>query len=345
MGPLRFIVIALGLTAGWSFANAQSFQTALPVSPAERRAIETRLSTILDYSAPDEISEFDLPSGRSVIVRPYQMVRRHSGPPCRGYRLDLVGANGRTAVDGFRCRRSDGSAWVIVEPELVLTREEGPLNLRDLDDPFSPESRGPDEPIYPADEPVFEPRRAAAPIPRPAPRRPFDTPADPGQATEPQIVTQDIPQFTPQEPVNETGDEPGETTARDAVAPEVVADDADDPADAPIGNVEGGAQVLASVREEPSRVVGRPERVARAVFSADEDIVGALRDLGYLPQDAEPTEPAVTAAIDDFALDERFALPVAPDALLQRLDDAVERSAGLPLCGPGTPAEPCLQDG
>ncbi|MEO1102429.1 MAG: hypothetical protein AAFW98_01645, partial [Pseudomonadota bacterium] len=67
-------------------ASAQSFQTALPVNAEERRAIEMRLSTILDYSAPDEVNQFRLPTGRTVIVRPYRSVRRQGGQPCRGYR-------------------------------------------------------------------------------------------------------------------------------------------------------------------------------------------------------------------------------------------------------------------
>ncbi|MEM8664560.1 MAG: hypothetical protein AAGF49_10620, partial [Pseudomonadota bacterium] len=147
-------------------ATAQSFQTALPVSPAERRVIESRLGTILDYSAPDEVNQFQLPSGRTVLVRPYRFVRRPGEQPCRGYRIDLRSSQSAIAVDGFRCKRSDGQTWAIVEPELVLA-EEGP-QIIPSDGPFEL-ARTAEEPIYPADDDEIA-VTAPPPIPRPAPR-------------------------------------------------------------------------------------------------------------------------------------------------------------------------------
>ncbi|MEO1106048.1 MAG: hypothetical protein AAFW98_20335, partial [Pseudomonadota bacterium] len=77
-------------------------------------------------------------------------------------------------------------------------------------------------------------------------------------------------------------------------------------------------------------------------WSGDEDVIAALQDLDYLSTQVEPTTEAVTAAVDAFAIDERFALPVAQDVLMERLDAAIERSETLPACG-GEPHSVCLE--
>lgn len=141
----RMIVPALAAAMVATFAVpalSQSYRSALPLTPGERRAIELRLSTILDGSAPNQVSRFDLPGGGQAAVRAYRVVTRPGQQPCRGYRIDVDSEAGRSAVDGYRCRRRDGQAWVIVEPEILVGQTRGPL---DLSDPNAATSRAPDQ--------------------------------------------------------------------------------------------------------------------------------------------------------------------------------------------------------
>ncbi|MEM8663135.1 MAG: hypothetical protein AAGF49_03300 [Pseudomonadota bacterium] len=395
-------------------AFAQSFQTALPLSPAERRAIETRLSTILELSEPNQVSRFELPTGRFVEVRPYRMVRRPGSQPCRGYRIDLYGGGSASAVDGFRCKRLDGNAWAIVEPEIVLPSGR-PTDLASQRERLEEGRDGfarleGSEPLYPSDdfgspvERIYEEPRAIPPLPRPAPRgerllaardtgggsaditsgdlgpvgsapaafdldeappaatdeRPLD--AEPlGGATEnplgavgsaPRDVTPRSPGAAPQEAPPATAAAPTEETedpalaASEAVATPTSEDDAG-ASDEVVAIVPAAPdvreEVLASVGG--AREVGLPaeqvtigEPPAEAQPTADRSLVGndkliaLLRDLDYLPAGGTPSEASVSAAIDEFALDERFALPVSADALTERLTSALQRSEGLPAC-------------
>ena len=123
--PIGFrLGLSLGLVVLFGGTSwAQSYQTKLPVSNAERLALEAKLQTILDSADTGEVRSFGLPSGRAVEVRAYgEGARQRNGEPCRGYRIDLVGPDGTVAVDGYRCRRSDGRAWLIVKPEIILGR-------------------------------------------------------------------------------------------------------------------------------------------------------------------------------------------------------------------------------
>ena len=123
--PIGFrLGLSLGLVVLFGGTSwAQSYQTRLPVSNAERLALEAKLQTILDSAGTGEVRSFGLPSGRAVEVRAYgEGARQRNGEPCRGYRIDLVGPDGTVAVDGYRCRRSDGRAWLIVKPEIILGR-------------------------------------------------------------------------------------------------------------------------------------------------------------------------------------------------------------------------------
>lgn len=397
---------AVGLAGG--HAAAQSFQTALPVSPQERRAIEARLSTILEYAGANEVSTFDLPSGRQVKVRPYRMVRRAGERPCRGYRIDLEGASSRTAVDGFRCKRSDGQAWVIVEPELVLSQEGSPLDLGAEGDPFVA-SRRDDEPIYPSNDSVAV-RTPPPPVPRPAPRRQaalvtgdrVETTAFPvGTLTDPpQFATVDGGDDRPQSPSDdEAAGGPDRVLAavRPALQPDTAAgSDETAPAQPPVGALdgdEGGATGVgdtppsplsaddistaalepeppfgptqsrldqseaplegaapseddaprAVVASAPSRVIGEPIASNSTRWTANDTVVDGLKDLDYLAAGTRPNESNVTAAIDEFASDERFALPISTSALIERLNAAIERSETLPPCASGIASSLCVE--
>ncbi|WMS41242.1 hypothetical protein RDV64_14260 [Acuticoccus sp. MNP-M23] len=339
---------ALVLTAG--AAGAQSYQTSLPVSPAERRAIEARISTILDYARANEISRFSLPSGRTVAVRPYEMVRRQGGTPCRGYRVDLSGTNGSTAVDGFRCKRGAGQAWEITEPELVLERT-GPASAQVVI-----EGRQPDEPIYPSDdryfiEEPFAPEAPAdsggpiiasgpAPVPRPAPRNDVadaDT-ADAEAPTEVAALEPSGPAPAAPEPLPPEPAEPA--PAEVSAEPDPVTAPEPLPSTTPAQPPQ-----VASVEAPAARIVGEEEvRTDTQRWSDNDNIVGALRDLEYIASDEDDDEETVSAAIDEFATDERFALPISPDALQERLDAAIDRSEMLPVCGSGEPDTFCLEN-
>ncbi|MEM9221952.1 MAG: hypothetical protein AAGB11_06065 [Pseudomonadota bacterium] len=371
-------------------ALAQSFQTALPVSSSERQAIESRLSTILDYSGADEINRFDLHTGRTVTVRPYRAVRRTGQPPCRGYRIDLRGPGTLTAVDGFRCKRRDGRAWVIVEPELILAQE-GPRVIPQEDAPREL-ARARTEPLYPADEPpqAIAPPQALTPppVPRPAPRAERRTAlaerVSPTERTPSAYPLPPLEQYEDAAPPTEAAPAPSSETAPaepaadDSFASRVVAvigtnnpppDDPtpdlaeptrDDvlPAAAPAEST--AETVLARTPSTPdataaetgtepvvtARVVGESETPSAPDHSEHAGIVAALYDLEYLSTAVDPTPQAVEAAIDEFAIDERFALPVSADVLADRLDAAIERSETLPTCaagGAGLCAEPVSQ--
>lgn len=410
---------AIMLLASAGAAAAQSFQTALPVSPAERRAMEARLSTILEFGNANEMARFTLPSGRTMTVLPYRLVQRGGQLPCRGYRIDLNGENSRTAVDGFRCKRQDGRAWVIVEPEIVLAQE-GPVRLRPPRDEETLQARGGGEPLYPADD-VFAPD-VLPPIPRPAPSRSADTPTQTA-AVDTDSLSADaddpadaapIPEEAPDEAAETADDAPsGDEEFASRVAalittPDgdlVLADRDDDPSgsDDPAASADESApaeeepdavsripalpqpdaqdaqdedEEAARVREpepEPEpRVIAAAGRPARDVtpgaapvpaseavtpvvpvandsdaeeddITGDENVIAALQDLDYLDASLDPTPDRVNEAIDAFAVDERFALPVSGDVLIERLDAALERSEGLPPCSPEAALTLCLE--
>ncbi|MBJ3777408.1 hypothetical protein [Acuticoccus mangrovi] len=392
---MKPILLAAAAMLPATLAAAQSFQTALPVSPAERRSIEARLSTILDYANTGEVSRFNLPSGRVVAVRTYQPVRRRGEPPCRGYRIDLDGEGGHTAVDGFRCRRPDGAAWVIVEPEIVVAQESGPLDLRSPFDtptqppqgeppfnPFSTEPRRPGEPLY-ADEPIYPDERAPivtgpAPIPRPAPRDevasapPAETPADAAPASTPaapqttvaegieggdlgtlsdtaQTAADPVASQRVRQVIPATGDNASEG-GTPAPSTDTASATATPPAADTTSQAEVGSSVLARSPAAPAaptapadpaagstRIVGERDDAGGASYAGDAQIVGALVDLDYLASETADAA-AVEKAIDEFARDERFALPVSPDALAAKLSAALDRSEALPRCPADGPA-------
>lgn len=442
------LLVATALLAG--NAAAQSYQTSLPLDGAERRAVETRLSTILDLAPTDGISRFALPTGRRVSVRTYPMVQRPGAEPCRGYRIDLEGDDGRSAVDGYRCRRRDGRAWVIVEPETVLAQADGPLDLRArlrddgyategaeqdgdrtsfgeaigerLTNPFGRRQPRPDEAAGASDAPFenpfdsgggrFEERRAdeplypddldtaategafpdepgpliapgeTAPVPRRAPAHVDGAVTDPALAvTNPAFGAPDeqrmrlreqvetalgsgaadpvgseasadgeaLPPIAseplPDEPADDVAERGGAGVPAQA-GPEVASDPAgsgtyDDATAAPDGSgADGGTSVLAVVGADDAReprVIGTArDYVADAPFASDPRVLGGLRDLDYLARDGSPDDRAIQDAVDEFARDERFALPVSPATLADHLAAARERTAGLPRCAAGT---------
>ncbi|MEM0907614.1 MAG: hypothetical protein AAGJ94_09645, partial [Pseudomonadota bacterium] len=394
----RGVAIAVSVLAAGS-AFGQSFQTALPVSPAERRAMEARLSTILDFGVADTLSEFTLPSGRTMTVRPYPLVRRTGSPPCRGYRIDLSGARSSTAVDGFRCKRSSDNVWVIVQPELVLAQD-GPIDLRQGDQ-RGDAARTADEPLYPSDD-LFA-VSPPPPIPRPAPRRvapaktaaiaqtpPFETPpevlpdpelSNPPTATDlptPVAVVSAPPRLIDKPALIENGpvvslpqttssltsaaeDEAGSTLTSLSQSVNTLQSVGDDgPLSSPAGGESALVRGTASLpADEPQRVVsvvdpagsGSAARPADGEAADDEGnglghyraVVEALQDLAYL-EDATPTTGAtLNEAIGAFARDERFALPVSDDVLIQRLDAALERSETLPDCVDEAIGDLCLE--
>ncbi|MEM7693287.1 MAG: hypothetical protein AAF318_02465 [Pseudomonadota bacterium] len=351
------IAVAILAVVGLGPAMAQSFQTALPLSPAERRAIEARLSTILDFAEPNDVSRFALPSGRRVAVRPYAMVRRPGQRPCRGYRIDLFGETSRIAVDGFRCRRTDGRAWVIVEPELVLSQE-GPIDVG-----IAP--RAASEPLYGNDTPTFS--AAPPPVPRPAPRaqvvaalttQDTQTPAAIASAELPPVATIGTP-------LDPSDLDPSETGPLDLVPAPVTIPALSEADSAPLANAQvapvADAQNVPVADQEPlatpeapqpettvaalepspaslpareARVVGEPTARAEARWVNDGPVVEALTSLAYL-EGAQPSAAEVDAAVDAFALDERFALPIAPGDLRRRLDQAMARTSSVPVCADG----------
>ena len=91
------------------------------------------------------------------------------------------------------------------------------------------------------------------------------------------------------------------------------------------------------------RIVEGPERQRDETVASDGRVVAALRALAYLPGEAtNPSTQAVRDAIDTFASDERFTLPVSTDQLLTRLDTAIERRDTLPACAWAASDKPCI---
>ncbi|GAB5375274.1 MAG: hypothetical protein AcusKO_17360 [Acuticoccus sp.] len=346
-------------------ALAQSYQTALPLLPAERRALNVRLGAILSSARADEISRFTLPGGRTVSVLPYRTVTRPGRPPCRGYRIDLEGGGGRTAVDGFRCQRRNGNRWAIVEPELILAQE-GPQYPTER----SERTRATSEPLYPSDDLFSSPAasRAAPPVPRPSPRGddtttaalpddggPADTalaPADEGTdapfASRVAAVLSDegaaAPPVTPAAPEAAAAPDTPQDAAPEAHAAEPAPPSAEAGTQAPpapdtappqrqrVVAAAGSDPGPATPTTVPTRIVGDTGRDAEDDFSQNADIVASLKDLAYLADDVPATAESVEAAVGEFAVDERFALPVSADVLIARLDAAIERSETLPGC-------------
>lgn len=176
----------------------------------------------------------------------------------------------------------------------------------------------------PADGPlVLTPAgEADAAADEPAPPEPADTadttadaappPAEPAPAADEAEVAADTPPPVPEERVDATPTAPAATPA-------------------------------APVETQTARVVmpfgdgeAKPVEVETA---ADPDVVRMLRMLRYLDPEtsAEPSPEALTAAVSEFAADERFALPVPNAALRERLEGAVDRIAALPSCPDGAP--------
>lgn len=381
----RAIAAALVLLPGAAFG--QGYQTALPLSPAEKVALEARLSTVLDYAGSGEATDIVLPTGRVASVRTYQIVRQGARAPCRGYRIDLQGSNGTTAVDGFRCRQAAG-AWAIAEPEIVIGQaaaparpaddvviieEGGPLDLRGrllgnevtvvVPDGALPDAlsrRLPGEPLYPGDTSEFAAPGPAAPppVPRPAPRGELVAAAaaaapesEPGVFT-PGSTTVDTagPDAGAEEVAARQAPDaqpaPAATPEVSAVEPPVAAtntwvdepaaepDDADPLATTLVRNVEGGTSAIPATTGV-SRTVGTSTEATLPDYATDERVRTALEDLDYLDPAGGSAPETVATAVDEFASDERFALPISPDALVERLTAALDRSETVTLCGTG----------
>ncbi|MEM8856477.1 MAG: hypothetical protein AAGD34_22475 [Pseudomonadota bacterium] len=261
---------------------AQSYQTALPLSQEERRQMEVRLGAVLDTAGTDEVTRVRLPNGTLLAVRTYRPVMRGGEQPCRGYRIDVLGGGrGPAAVDGFRCRRTDGRAWVMTEPEIVLAQG-APFDLGQDDPraerPFEEPIGNPDfverfdDPAYDGERRLDEgPQSVApivrsgeiAPVPRPAPRQ---TRTAFGTAT-------DSPQVS--------------TSGDDAVAPSVITStgfedvtpDPNEAADTPSATAGGTA-------ETPDPATSRVVAAARAALE---------RDPNAAP---EGTDPPATAGLE-----------------------------------------------
>ncbi len=368
----RAIVAALVLLPGTAFG--QSYQTALPLSPAEKVALEAQLSTVLDYAGAGEATNIVLPTGRVATVRTYQSVRQGGRPPCRGYRIDLQGRGSRTAVDGFRCRQSAG-AWAIAEPEIVLAQESaarrpaddviiveegGPLDLRGgllgneltvvVPDGVSPDplpGRLPSEPLYPGDDAGLGESLPGTPppVPRPAPRGALAAAPLPDTIPAPLTTARPAAEET-SEPLAPAADaEAEEPRPVAAPATETPADEtpaAETPEVTTVARAEEGTTVIPPTTgvtrvasTAAARTVGTREQGSELPdYAADERVTAALQDLDYLDAGA-PTPEAVAAAVDEFARDERFALPVSPDTLMERLTAALDRSETVALCDAG----------
>ncbi|WP_162409413.1 hypothetical protein [Acuticoccus sediminis] len=400
---LALSVVAAGACVAVTTASAQTYSSALPLTVAERRALESRLSTVLDYARDNQVAYIELPGGGQAAVRAYRTVRGGNGQPCRGYRIDVDGQAGRSAVDGYRCRTPDGAVWVLAQPELRIAQQGAPLDLRrpapqpgpppaGASDPGSFAERmrqrlgngsgnapfNPNAPSPPPEEDnasLFAPGEVP-PIPREAPPRdtastgdgsvggtgdlaaaapgdaaPDASPATPSDAGGPTDTTS-LPQSAPSQDTAA-----GEPTS-DTFAPSVQARLATDRAarqGTPPGDGEPAAPAEASPRvvtaKDPqpaapsaitpapatdgTRVVAGRTDPAATTSASDERVVAALKELDYLGPSDGDTPGAVEAAIGDFASDERFALPVPSDALLARLNDALDRTGSLPICQTG----------
>lgn len=388
---MRFIagvVLTLGAVfAAACAAHAQSFQTALPLTRAERLTLETQLSPFLDFARPNELRRFPLPTGRVITMRAYRPVTRPGQQPCRGYRIDLEGQNGRTAVDGFRCRRADGLAWAIVEPEVVLINEEGSLTSVNPANPTTlaqanPDGGGGNLGLYgDVDVERTEPvRRAPPPLP---PRRPelparataaatpvADPAASPAEGDESDFLArataalqgEDADASVPAPEVSV-----GDTVAASNGAAEAIADSSAESVETVERIVDGAAtdQVAsetivetatdgdvisdtvvaaadASIRQReviPNDSEAAP--VATVGFADRSDIVSGLEALDYLDGVGATDEAAVETAVDEFARDERFALPISAGELADKIAAALARSQSLQDCG-GAPQAICI---
>jgi len=317
-------------------ASAQSFQTALPLEPAERRAMESRLSTILDYAAPGEVRRFTLPTGRVLAVLTYRPVREPGEEPCRGYRIDLLDERGIVAVDGFRCRRSDGNAWLIVEPEIVLAQEGAPLDLRgatsprQTDEPFEigPPETGiipPRAEPGPDDSAFFEPGEAA-PVPRPAPRVEIRDQAEPAPAAAEEEIA-DAPEPTPEDAA-ETDD----ATEEEPPAAETVAVD--------VAPADGERQVTEAAAGPAAETVAEP-----ALETVAEDIAAAPLPPADDPAEASEQDAAAQAA-SPASFSERIAgtlrnvtptNPAAPEDAPESAVAVGPGSGAAGLAGPDAP--------
>lgn len=315
---MKRLALAAALCTVPALAGAQSYSSALPVSPAERRAIEARLSAILDYAGTDEVSTFRLPTGRQVSVRTYRRVQRAGGQPCRGYRIDLTGTGSHTAVDGFRCRAREGNAWLIAEPEIIVAQEGTPLDLRRGRVAVSGREDTPDR-LY-ADDTLFNSGNADTlaaappsppPVPRPAPRdrdaeaTAAAAPADEGAADETSATS-----VRPSEAVqpSEKESEVGQTTLVRTLAPPAAAD-----ASAPSGG---------QVRQ------AEPREDAGGTASAD-------------PPAAEPLTRTAAPQVPD-APDPVPAIPAAPQTAATAdapSGEAPSRVVGSPSADTDTAAE------
>ena len=407
------LAIALPLLLVASPAAAQGYDTALPLDGAERRAVEMRLSTILEFAGTGEVSQFTLPTGRQVTVRPYRAVRGSGGTPCRGYRMDLAGDRGSMAVDGYRCL-AEGKAWVITEPETVVARA-GFIERPDAgtgraettvedelggDTPFrrrmaealgtaagDPDAARLEGEAMSTGAATFDAGPvaglgAAPPVPRrPPPRdaaspfssddrvseRPAQTSGErPGAALGGLVADALGRAAAPARGVEDAG---GQEAALQpdrrggligaakplSPAPVTIA-----PAPDPAGGVADDNPVVAE-DEEPAagearvaalpppqardpRIVDTREPPASRPLETFDDprIVAALRDLAYLKDGQRPSAAAVQQAVDEFARDEEFALPVAADDLAARLAEALDRSDRLPRCDAPSPATLCV---
>jgi len=336
-------------------------------------------------------------------VRPYRPVRRPGEEPCRGSRIDLLGNGEAVAVDGFRCRRSDGNAWLITEPEIVLAQDGAPLDLRGTvspDDPQALPNRGPDdlrvrvqEALEP-DSAFFSPGEVP-PVPRRAPRETIVSPVAQTATEDDETAAFDAETTETAEeaagdgsPVDEVADGIAALPLPSATAPPVP-DEADiptPPADAAEGGPSSERMTTAALREvtpsseaetdssaglgvvripgpdtpdsrsltaTPGSDAGGAQRRPRIVdaegpeevrtFTGDPRILDALRDLAYLRGGGSaPPASAVQSAIDAFARDERFALPVSASALLSRLDGAIARREALLSCASAPSDVPCI---
>ncbi|ORE95691.1 hypothetical protein ATO13_02495 [Stappia sp. 22II-S9-Z10] len=469
---LTVLAAAAGVAAS-SAALAQTYPSALPLNTDERRALEARLSTILDYARENEMARMDLPGGGQAAIRPYRIVRGPDGRLCRGYRIDVDAIAGRAAVDGYRCRLADGRAWVIVQPETVVSQATpaAPLDLR------RPGAPAPDAPgsfaermrerlnggngSFAAGLPgtdtetntgLFAPGEVP-PVPRAAPERVADAPTPsagdpltgtaqtaaaapggtapdqsepgqtasaeraPGQAGSGQAAQSQAAQGqtaqgqrvpgggnTPRNAAGTSGDgaapravdnaaaqttasggragsdvgappagqapQPRSAEAQGTVGQGMVGRGADGqtpqgqpPQDQAAQGTEtaAGTSTLApSSSETPAfgtaaaprvvtgtapftadpsspRVVSGTPTTGSSDAQSDERVIAALQELDYLGTDGDASGAAVQDAIDNFARDERFALPMAPDLLLTRLNAALDRSDSLPICTTDTP--------
>ncbi|WP_420391796.1 hypothetical protein [Acuticoccus sp.] len=452
------LVAALATSAAPA-ALAQTFSSALPLTAAERRAMEARLSTILDFGRTNEVHRFDLPEGGQVAVRTYRPIRRSGGQPCRGYRIDVDSAAGRSAVDGFRCRSEDGRAWLIVEPEILITSGSPPRDLRQgaegqqaasgplagpgerdartfaerlREQGFDPRDPGDAGATPPAGEPFDVARYAREerlagrspygedaavdagppPVPSPRPDAPdvgfpagegsegADVAAGQAPATEGAAAPEAAPSPTGAEarrPVDRaatartveargteasdqrdldrgppsqaattsyasrddraeraraveleasaprpTGPEPTAAVDDDAARQVATGVGRAQPDEAqPAQPAPEGARDLEVAAVDAARIIDPRETAQASDRDAQEDdarIVAALRALDYLEPSDEAEGAVLQAAIDDFAIDERFALPLPPDRLIGRLNAALERSGALPVCTDGTDA-------